>query len=235
MQIRALFSLCFLVLAGCSTVPDSVQLPDETQLVSYEEVTAKPEVQGNKLARWGGVIAGVQNQQEQTLLDIVYYPLRAYGRPILRKESIGRFRVYVNSFLDPMVYLQGRSVTFAGEIAGFEEGKVGEHTYRYPVMKASGYHLWEDIDRVEIDTISVWPMFPGPFIHPWGARGFWGWNQWPMQRHIVTRRRSNPYRNFAPQAPQQNPQTSEPDKTAEATVSPAKPAKQENGQGNPLP
>ena len=191
--MKRLVSLLFsaLILGGCVSVPESVQLPEDTNLLPYESLVVGPMLEEsanakkNQMARWGGVVANVENQQDRTMLDIVYYPLRAYGRPILRKESIGRFRVYVNGFLDPMVYQKGRSMTFAGTLTGTETGLVGEHNYVYPTLEASGYFLWEDIDRIEIETISVWPGYG----HPWGVRGFYGWRLWPYhQRHIVTRK-----------------------------------------------
>ncbi|MCC2607378.1 Slp family lipoprotein [Planctobacterium marinum] len=179
--------IVMLLMAGCASVPESVQLPEDTPLVPYQQAAAEPDVQKDKMARWGGVIANIENKQDKTQLDLVFYPLRGYGRPIVGKESIGRFRVYVKGFLDPMVYKKGRSVTFAGKIKGIEEGLVGEHVYQYPTLEATGYYLWEDIDRIEIETISVWPHFR--YGYPYGYRGIYGWNHWPFyQRHVVVRK-----------------------------------------------
>lgn len=187
-KIHLLPLIGILMLAGCASVPESVQLPEDTPLVPYQQAAAEPEIQKGKMARWGGVIANIENKQDKTQLDLVFYPLRGYGRPIVGKESIGRFRVYVKGFLDPMVYKKGKSVTFAGKIKGIEEGLVGEHVYQYPTLEASGYYLWEDIDRIEIETISVWPHFR--YGYPYGYRGIYGWNHWPFHhRHVVIRKR----------------------------------------------
>lgn len=180
-----------LFLTGCATVPESVQVPENTPLVAYQQVAAAPDAQKDKMARWGGVIANIENKADKTQLDVVYYPLRGYGRPIIGKESIGRFRVYVDGFLDPMVYQKGRSMTFSGTISGVEQGLVGEHNYHYPTMKAKGYYLWEDIDRIEIETISVWPHHRYGFGYP-----FYGWNHWPFyQRHVVKRKHHHHHQN----------------------------------------
>lgn len=190
MQKHVFFASLVLLLSGCVSVPESVQLPESTPLVSYQQVSIEPQSQKEKMARWGGVIANIENKADKTQLDIVYYPLRAYGRPVVGKESVGRFRVYVEGFLDPMVYQKGRSITFTGEFAGIEEGLVGEHVYKYPTLQAKGYHLWKDIDRIEIETISVWPMFR--YGYPYG---YHGWRGWPhVQRHVITRRH-NHHRN----------------------------------------
>lgn len=186
-MLRVLFAL-FIVLsiAGCASFPNAVQLPEETQTVPYEQVMADPENTKGQLAQWGGVVAKVENLPEQTMLEMVYYPLRTYGRPSVGKESIGRFRVYVKGFLDPMVYQEGRSMTFSGEVIGVEEGMVGEHKYMYPTLQAKGYYLWEEIEQVDVTTISVWPY------SYWG--GWHRWNSWPYhQRVIIKRRNSNHY------------------------------------------
>ncbi len=173
---------CFLVLAGCASFPDSVQLPPDAPTVVYEQVAMDPEKEKGSFAQWGGVVAEVQNLQDKTLLEVVYYPLRAYGRPLLERESMGRFRVYVNGFLDPMVYQKGRSVTFSGTVLGVEEGLVGEHKYIFPTLNAKGYYLWEDIDRIDVTTLSVWPY---PYYGGWGN---WYGSPYYQQRHIIKRR-----------------------------------------------
>jgi outer membrane lipoprotein len=194
MQKHLFLPFVLLLLGGCVSVPESVQLPDSTPLLSYEQVSSEAQEQVDKMARWGGVIANIENKSDKTQLDVVYYPLRAYGRPVVGENSIGRFRVYVDGFLDPMVYQKGRSMTFAGEFTGIEEGLVGEHMYQYPTLQAKGYHLWKDIDRIEIETISVWPLHR---FHPYGYRGYYGWQAWHpwSQRHVITRRRTG-HRNY---------------------------------------
>ena len=189
-RFSLVFVLSLLVLAGCSTVPDSVQLPENTEGLPYGTVMTKPDSYQGAWVQWGGVIASIENRAEQTMIEMVYYPLRAYGRPIVGNESMGRYRVYVNSFLDPMVYRKGRAMTFSGNLAGVEEGTVGEHKYTYPKVMAKGFHLWDDIKQVDVTTISVWP-------HPyWGGwhSGWRSWHSWPYrQRVIIRERNSTPY------------------------------------------
>lgn len=185
-MFRTLFALTFfLLLTGCASFPESVQLPPETQTIPFEQVMANPEASKGSWAQWGGVVAEVQNLQDKTLLEMVYYPLRGYGRPVVGNESIGRFRVYVNGFLDPMVYQKGRSMTFSGEVIGMEEGIVGEHKYMYPTLQAKGYYLWEEIDRVDVTTISVWPY------SYWG--GWYGWRSWPYHQRVIIKHRHPNY------------------------------------------
>ena len=188
-RLLSLFIVSFL--AGCAAIPESIQVPDNTPLVVYQQVAANPESTKNATVRWGGVIAEVENLPEQTKLEIVHYPLRSYGRPLVDDESVGRFRVYVDGFLDPMVYEQGRAITFTGTAAGIEEGAVGEHNYVFPTLKASGYHLWKDIQRVEVTT-HIWPY------HHW--YGYYGYPMFPVHQRVIIKTSGNksPVKNSSP-------------------------------------
>lgn len=166
--MRNLFTaLAFMLVTGCATVPESLQVQDEQKLLNYPQVAANPEGSVNQGARWGGVIANVENLADTTLVEMVHYPLRAYGKPIISDESIGRFRVYVDGFLDPMVFEQGRSITFVGQVLGIEEGLVGEHNYQFPTLHADGYHLWREVETVDVTSIHFWPYSHWyGFYHP---------------------------------------------------------------------
>ena len=164
-------SMFFIVLlvSGCATVPEKIQFPEGTQLVSYESAASQAESNKGKKARWGGVIAKIENKAEQTVLEVVFYPLKSNGRPVSGDESIGRFRAYVGGFMDPMVYKVGRTMTFAGDFSGLEDGLVGEHKYVFPTLQASSYYLWQDIQQVDVTSVHVWPydywygMYPRPY------------------------------------------------------------------------
>jgi outer membrane lipoprotein len=164
------------LMSGCTSIPDSIQVDETTPLVNYQQASANPDANAGKMTRWGGVIARVKNLADSTMLELVHYDLRSYGRPIVSDQSVGRFRVYVDGFLDPMVFKQGRVVTFAGRLMGVEEGAVGEHNYLFPTLKSSGYHLWKDIDHVDVSTIHVWPY-----------HSYWGWPYHPVRQRVLIR------------------------------------------------
>ena len=174
MYFKLFTLLTFIMLSGCAVVPESIQVADDNQLIDYPQVSANPDGNIDKTARWGGVIANVQNLPDATMLEMVYYPLRAYGRPNTNEESVGRFRVYVDGFLDPMVYEKGRSITFTGQVLGSEEGSVGEHVYRFPSLKAQGYYLWRNVHRVEVTGVHFWPYYP-----------FYNFHHYPYHRRVI--------------------------------------------------
>jgi outer membrane lipoprotein len=169
MNIRICASLVAFFLVGCSTFPDKLQLADTSQLVTYEDAASKAEQVKGQLLRWGGAIAKVENKPDSTVFEMVYYPLNGYGRPVSGDESMGRFRIHVNGFMDPMVYKVGRLMTFTAELKDLENGLVGEHKYVFPTANVKAYYLWKNVQRIDVNAVHVWPYqywyghYPRPY------------------------------------------------------------------------
>ncbi|MEO9945642.1 Slp family lipoprotein [Paraglaciecola sp.] len=157
MSIRVSLLLLAMFVSGCATFPEELQVEDASQLVSYQDAASKAELVKGKTVRWGGAIAKIENKADSTVLEMVHYPLTGYGKPISGDESIGRYRITVNGFMDPMVYQIGRLMTFTAELNGLEKGLVGEHEYVFPSATALQHHLWKNIQRVNISSVSIWP------------------------------------------------------------------------------
>lgn len=177
MNIRICALSVALFLVGCSTFPDKLQLDDPTQLITYEDAASKAEQVKGKMLRWGGAIAKVENKTDFTVFEMVYYPLNGYGRPVSGEESMGRFRVRVDGFMDPMVYQVGRLMTFTADLHGVEKGLVGEHEYVFPTATAQAYYLWKNVQRVDVSRVHVWPhqywhgYYPRPYHRSLIIRG----------------------------------------------------------------
>jgi len=190
MYIKVSMLLVALWLTGCSTLPENIQLPEGTNLVSYPQAASQGEQVIGQMVRWGGVIAKIENKPDATMLELLHYPLRSYGKPLSGDESMGRFRVYVKGFMDPMVYQQGRSMTFTGELKGLEEGLVGEHTYVFPTIESSAYHLWKNIQRLDVTGIHMWPH----------GYGFGRYPHFSRSRVIIRGSNTRHYGNSSPAA-----------------------------------
>lgn len=166
-----------LTLAACSAVPDKLQVADESALVPYSAALEAPDTVASKPARWGGVIADVQNSDAGTVIEVVNFPLSSWGRPVPSDQSSGRFRAKLTGFIDPMVYTQGSEVTFTGTVGAAEKGAIGEYTYLFPVLNVTAKHLWperKEKAQVEVNYDSLWyrhyfytrPYYPGPVYIP---------------------------------------------------------------------
>ena len=101
---RYLVLLTVMLFTGCTIVPDSIDVPEGTQLVSYSKaVTSSANAQGQK-ARWGGMIVGVENKPNKTFIELAHFPLNHYGKPSTNGETSGRFKVQIDGFVDPIVF-----------------------------------------------------------------------------------------------------------------------------------
>ena len=141
-QARYLLSLCLLLVAGCAT-----NIPREIQEAPADNPTIR-EVRNNidqytgTTVRWGGAIASVENRQNETWIEVVATELGGYGRPLDSDSSYGRFIVRIENFLDPQIYAEGRDLTVSGVVESRIARPIGEHSYTYPLVRASAYYLW---------------------------------------------------------------------------------------------
>jgi len=154
MFARLLLIVGVVVMSGCAIVPDSIDVPENTVLVSYTKaVTASHQALGQK-ARWGGIVVGVENKPNATFIEMVHFPLNHYGKPRRNDETVGRFKVKIEGFVDPIAFEEGRSATFLGVLTSPTSGMVGEQPYIYPTIIAEDYHMWR-----EQTTYDVNPFF----------------------------------------------------------------------------
>ena len=148
-----------LLLSACSAIPDKLEVPKGTALYAYP--TNAADVTEGQRARWGGYIATIENREDTTVLDIVNLKLGSSTRPIKDDETLGRFRVYIDGYLDPNIYQQGRLITTLGRTGQAETVLVGEHPLLQPTLQAKEIHLWPK------ETLQNRPViYRTPFVYP---------------------------------------------------------------------
>lgn len=189
---KLIVPMLVLFLAGCVSVPKEVRLPEGTTSVTYTDaVKHTAQVQGQPVL-WGGMLADIKHTKDKTILEIAAYPLHQSGRPDIKNtKTLGRFRVVVDQFLDPVEYAQRRLVTIRGTLNGVQEGKIDDYVYRFPVVNGTGVHLWDkEPIRARVQMSDPW-LWGGGY---WG--GYWGQPFYPVARPvIVTPRRSAPVKS----------------------------------------
>ncbi|AGA31958.1 outer membrane lipoprotein Slp [Thioalkalivibrio nitratireducens DSM 14787] len=131
--------LLSVVVAACATLP--LPVPEAgTQVTPRQAVEIGQPVHAQL---WGGVIVGVDNRSDHTLLEVVGYPLRNQ-EPRTDRMTHGRFRVQVAGFLDPLDYRVGRRITAYGPVERTEAGHIGAVEYVFPVMVGTAVQLWPE-------------------------------------------------------------------------------------------
>jgi len=146
--------------AGCSSpISKSVRKAVDPE-ISFGQLREQPAAYEGRLVLLGGVIIRTDNKQEGTMIEVLQKRLDRWSRPKEEDETGGRFRVFADRFLDPVVYSPGRRITVAGTVLGGHVEKIGEVDYVYPVLRAREIHLWQDRSRSVV-------LYPYPVWYYW--------------------------------------------------------------------
>jgi len=131
------------LVSGCaSNIPAQIR-NEPVDNLSIAVVSSDPEPYIGKNVRWGGSVVTVENKVDSTWIEIVSTRLGSYGRPgTLDEDSQGRFIARFDGFLDPKVFKEGRKITVYGHVENRIIRKIDEHSYSYPLIKASNHYLW---------------------------------------------------------------------------------------------
>jgi outer membrane lipoprotein len=178
--MRGLRLLPLLVLlTSCATAfPDEVMRTVNTQ-VTADELRAMPEAHKGERVIVGGDILATQPRTGETEIELLTRRLRGDDSPERSDRSPGRVLLRTREFLDPAVYAPGRRITVIGLVEGAEERKIGDVTYRYPVIAVERIRLWAR-DVVVTPGYAPWPYYwpYGPYYDPfwdpyWPRRHWW--------------------------------------------------------------
>ncbi|MDP3589611.1 MAG: Slp family lipoprotein [Methylobacter sp.] len=137
---RYLLILC-LVLNACSTVPLAIKNPPLLD-ISYTQAIQEIAKYTKAPVRWGGIIVDVENEQNFSLVQVLYYPLDSDGEPQIDKQYVGRFVFKSADFLDPAIYTKDAKITVAGVLIGDLDRTVGKKVLRLPLVSATTIYLW---------------------------------------------------------------------------------------------
>jgi outer membrane lipoprotein len=159
---KILLVTSLLLISACSSIPEKLQLSEGTSLTNYTTVRALPAAHLGEKVRWGGVIAKVENKSEQTMVEVVHLDLDRSARPKVSNDTPGRFRVYFPGLLDPVIYKQGKSITFTGQLSSVEAGTIGEQAYQFPVVKGDAVYLWKHKQQLDVRLVNdpFWSLYP---------------------------------------------------------------------------
>jgi len=136
-----ILAVVFLSLGACATTPVFDTSNVDESLTPAQVLEQVDPASGQKVL-WGGSILDVQNLAEYTQIEVLAFPLHSSQRPLRGQQPLGRFLLRNQSFLEPTVFSVGKSITALGELIGVEEGRVGDASYRYPIVNTGQIQLW---------------------------------------------------------------------------------------------
>ena len=145
--------ISILFLHACSNLPANIKNPPSVDIQLHQALKNSSSFQ-NYPVRWGGTIIDVENEANETKMQILFYPLNYYGRPKLNKPSSGRFITVSKQFLDPAIYANGTSITVVGTLQGTLEKQIGKKIITVPIVSINSFHIW--------------PQYPQNYYSPYG-------------------------------------------------------------------
>lgn len=139
--MRLYLIFIYLLLGACTTLPPAFD-DEKTKDISYSQVSADLDSYQDATIRWGGVIVDIEDDENFSWMQVSYYPLDYYGRPVLDKPSEGRFVIKTEKFHGATPYAADREITVVGVIDGKIERKIGDKYISSPLIKTTAIHLW---------------------------------------------------------------------------------------------
>jgi outer membrane lipoprotein len=169
-----------LLMTACASAPKPVGGPVEGS-PSVKQALAQPERYKGARVRWGGLIVGVENKVDSTLVEVVSRDLDEQGKPEAKdggEATPGRFLARIEGFLDPELFSRGRRFTVNGTIADFISRTIGEYPYTYPLVAVERHHLWEPERTYDYPPGRAYYYDPFwdpwyPFYRPWPYGPYW--------------------------------------------------------------
>lgn len=140
-MMRLLLPLLGLLLGACASAPP-IDAGGAREGLSAETVAEAGPVFDGERVLWGGRIVEVRNEAEDTVIEILDYPLDSGQRPDTDATAGARFLVVQPGFLDPVDYAAGRLLTALGTLTPSRTARAGDAERVLPVVEAEALELW---------------------------------------------------------------------------------------------
>lgn len=131
-----------ILLTGCAFSPQEIQVASSQPLVNFSDVTNESV---GKVARWGGVILGLNKQDDSTSVLISQYPLLHSGQPTYRPQSGGTFTARFNNSMDIESLQQGAVLTIIGSVEQLQTPETSLDTAQGATVQTSNFYVWEGL------------------------------------------------------------------------------------------
>lgn len=105
-----------------------------------------PHIWLNQRFVFGGNIVSCKHTGEGSLIEAVYVSVNSLGYPQAPSLVARRFlAIYPleKGILDPVIFRQGKEITFAGIFLENRIGFIDDESYTYPTFRIEEVYLWE--------------------------------------------------------------------------------------------
>ncbi len=146
--MRCFFVFFILLLSGCSGLP-TVMRDSSYSNIHLSTVKADISAYKNTPVRWGGKVIDVINKKDSSQVQVLYYPISRYGRPLTDRKTEGRFVMTSPQFLDPVIFKEGTEITVTGVLSGEIKRQIGEKDLTLPLLTIDNVHVWPDYQQYD--------------------------------------------------------------------------------------
>ena len=161
----------FLCVSACAHVISKDTLQQVDTELTFSALQKAPEEHKGKVVVLSGIIVGLVNKKEGSLLEVYHTAMDRQGKPVDLDLSEGRFLALYQGLLESEIYRKGRRVTLAGIVQGDKVMKLGEIDYRYPYVLIEEIHLWKEEKPPRYEP------------YPWGFWDPWWYPCYPWPHH----------------------------------------------------
>jgi len=153
-------------LSACAHVIPKDTLQQVDTELTFSALQKAPEEYRGKVVVLGGIIVGLVNKKEGTILEVYQTQMDREGRPIKLDVSGGRFLALYKGLLDSEIYRKGRRVTIAGIVQGEKVMRLGELEYHYPYLVIKDLYLCKE-EQPQSYEYYPWGLWGPWWRHPW--------------------------------------------------------------------
>ncbi|QKK11587.1 MAG: hypothetical protein HND59_08300 [Pseudomonadota bacterium] len=137
--------LAGLLITACAATP-KLDTQGIDKSLSPDLATETLDLSSGRRVHWGGVIVSSRNQADESVVELLAYPLGDSGRPNTDSAPLGRILAVKKGYLETLDYSAGKIASFVGTVQPSRSGRVGATEYRYPVLQIEQSALWPPSD-----------------------------------------------------------------------------------------
>lgn len=142
-RMRWMEAVCLLFLiSGCAAGLSSDARSRVTYNGPFTYIQQDPSAHVGETVLVGGRILDIRTSEESSEIMVLQMPLDHWNAPIDEDRSEGRFLVFMDRFLDPVLYNKGKLMSMVGVVRGSEIRAIGQYEYNFPTIDAVEIKLW---------------------------------------------------------------------------------------------
>lgn len=165
--------LAFVLLTASSCAPKIPKkvLSNVDKSITFNMLMTDPSAYTGKTVIAGGEIIRAINQNNgDTTIGILEFPLDNGYKPQKGDRSDGRFIVLHKGYLETKIFGPGRLVTIVGTVGKSKKGTIGTMPYTFPVINSIYIKLWpiKQHNPMPIYPIGIGFSYAPYMLPPWG-------------------------------------------------------------------